>query len=307
MSVIGAVVGAALAVLEQPRWLLIALAGFLVRGGLLILLVPLVQLPTTAALANLLGPTLVGFVFGGVSPGFLVLVGTVLGAMLAWLTLGGLAGAAMDLGLVRGPAAADDLDGAPRPDRADPGRAAFVRWLAHLPTLAVVVLGAGPLIDAVYQELIHPGDPTLPIVVRIVLRVPAVVGGLAAAWALGELVGGIAVRHLAWGSSIPGSLGRALVSLFRPSGLLVAVLTDVGFAGAIAVGWFALALGFDEIRTLVRDGAEPWAIGIGLLLLSIAWLGSLWLLAAATAWRSVAWTFEVGRHLGDRTTGRAGT
>jgi hypothetical protein len=307
MSVIGAVVGSALAVLEQPRWLLLALAGFLVRGGLLILFIPLIQVPTTAALANLLGPTLVGFVFGGVSAGFLVLVGTVVGALLAWLILGGLAGAAMDLGLVRGAAAAEDLEGPARPSRGSPARAAVVRWLAHLPTLAVILFGASPLVDAVYQELIHPGDPSLPIVARIVLRVPAVVGGLAAAWVLGEIVGGLAVRHLAWGSSVADSLVRAVASLLRPSGVLVAVLTDLAFLGAIAAGWIALGLGFDEIRTLVRDGAEPWAVALGFLLLSIAWLGSLWLLAIATAWRSAAWTFEVARRLGPRTIGEART
>jgi hypothetical protein len=213
----------------------------------------------------------------------------------------------MDLGLIREAAATEDLEPSPRPGRGGPGGAAAVRWLAHLPTLAVIVLGAGPLVDAVYQELIHPGDPSLPIVARIVLRVPAVLGGLAAAWTLGEAVGGIAVRHLAWGSSVPGSLVRAIGSLGRPSGLLVAILTDGAFLGAIALAWIALGLGFEEIRFLVRDGAQPLAVFVGFLLLSIAWLGALWLLAIAAAWRSAAWTFEIARRLGARTIGQART
>src|SRR3990172_9858647 len=96
MSAGGALGASLLAVLVHPRWWILALAGFLVRGGLLLLFLPLVQLPTTAGLANALGPTLVGFVFGGPSPSFLLLVGTIVGGLALWLGPGGLAGAAPD-------------------------------------------------------------------------------------------------------------------------------------------------------------------------------------------------------------------
>jgi len=306
MSLMEAVLGSAFAVLERPRWLLLALAGFLARGGIVVLLIPLVQVPTLAALANLLGPALVGFVFGGVSLGFLVLIGTAVASLAAGLVLGGLAGAAVDLGLVREAAATEDLEGVPGPDRGGPGRAVVVRWLAHLPTLIVIVAGASPLVDAVYQELIHPGDPGVPIFGRIVLRVPAVVGGLLVAWAFGEIIGGLAVRHLAWGSGAVASLARAVASLARPSGLALAVLSEALLVGAVAVGWIALAFSFDGVRVLVRDAAEPWFVALGMVLLSVAWLAALWLLAVAAAWRSTAWTFEVARHLPDGTIVHAG-
>ena len=297
MAVIGVVVGSALAVLEQPRWLALALAGLMVRGGLLILLIPLVDPPTTAALANLLGPTLVGFLFGGVSPSFLVLVGAVIAILAAWLILGGLAGAALDLELIRGAAGAEDLDGIPSPRRAGPGSALIARWLAHLPTAAILLWGASPLVDAVYQELIQPGDPTLPVPVRVILRVPAVVIGLAAAWALGEAVGGLAVRYLAWGSSLPRSLILAVLALIRPSGLAVLVATDGLVLAAGLLGGTVLGIAFDQVNIIAREGLEPWVFAVGIALLSIAWLGALWLLGIATAWRSVAWTFEVGRRI----------
>ncbi|MBI3747180.1 MAG: hypothetical protein HY264_11785 [Chloroflexi bacterium] len=220
----GIVVGSALAVLEHPRWLVLALAAFLVRGGALLLLAPTVQAPTTAAMANLFGPTLVGFVFGGVSPGFLVLVGSAAAAVVGWLVLGGLAGAAIDLALIREALAfdelgRDDLDdlgslGVPdrragsdvddrRPGGPGPGRVLVARLVAHLPTAAAVALGAAPLVDAAYQELIHPGDPTLSVPVRVVLRVPWVVVALAGTWLQGEAVGGLAARHLAGGAGLP--------------------------------------------------------------------------------------------------------
>jgi hypothetical protein len=297
MSVIGVVAGSALAVLERPRWLALALAGFMVRGGLIVLLIPLVDAPTTAALANLFGPTLVGFLFGGVSPSFLVLVGSVIGGLAAWLIIGGLAGAALDLELIRGAADAEDLDPIPTPNGAGPGIALVARWLAHLPTVAVLLWGASPLVDAVYQELIHPGDPTLPVPVRVILRVPAVVIGLAAAWALGEAVGGLAVRHLAWGSSLPRALVRAVLALVRPSGLAVLMVTDGLVLGACLLAGIVLGVAFDQVRIIVREGLPPWILAVGIAFLSIAWLGALWLLGIATAWRSAAWTFEFGRRL----------
>jgi hypothetical protein len=295
MSVIEGLAGSLLAVLEHPRWWVLALAGFLVRGGLLLLLVPLVPIPTTAALANGLGPTLVGFVFGGASPSFIVLVGTVAGGLLLWLIVGGLAGAGLDLALIRAVATDEALPAGPAPDQAGPLRAAVVRWLAHLPTAAIVVWGASPLVDAAYQELLHPGDPTLPVPVRVILRVPQVVVLLLAAWAVGEAIGGLAVRHLAWGAGIARSFVQALGSLVRPSGILVLLLTDLAVGAAIGVGTAALAAAYDLLRIAVREGDPPVVVTVVLGLLSIAWLGALTISAIAASWRSAAWTVEVAR------------
>jgi hypothetical protein len=301
MSVIGVVFGSALSVLEHPRWLLLSLAGFLVRGGVLVLLVAIVQIPTTAAVANLLGPTLVGFVFGGVSPGFLVLVGSAVGVLVAWLILGGLAGAVIDLEMIRSAASAEDLEGIAEPASSGPGAAALARLLAHVPTAVVIAIGASPLVDAAYQELIHPGDPTLSVPVRVILREPLVVGGLVAAWLFGETVGGLAARHLAWGASLPGALLRGLWSLVQPVGLLVLVVTTAVVLGAATLGWSALALAYELMRLVVREGQPTPVLLVGFVLLSMAWFGAAWLLALATAWRSTAWTFVEARRRRPRT------
>ena len=301
MSVIGVVFGSALAVLEHPRWLLLSLAGFLVRGGVLLLMVAIVQVPTTAAVANLFGPALVGFVFGGVSPGFLVLVGSAIGLLVASLILGGLAGAIVDLGMIRGAAGTEELEGITEPGSSGPGAAALARLLAHVPTAAVVAIGASPLVDAAYQELIHPGDPTLSVPVRVILRVPVVVGSLAAAWLFGETVGGAAERYLAWGSSLPRALLRGVWSLVQPVGLLVLVVTTVAVAGAAALGWVALALAYELMRLVVRQSQPAPVLLVGFVLLSMAWFGAAWILSLATAWRSTAWTFAVARRVGPRT------
>ncbi len=301
MSVIGVVFGSALAVLEHPRWLLLSLAGFLVRGGVLLLMVAIVQVPTTAAAANLFGPTLVGFVFGGVSPSFLVLVGSAAGAFVAWLIIGGLAGAVVELGMIREAAGTEDFEEIADPASTGPGAATLARLLAHVPTAAVVAVGASPLVDAAYQELIHPGDPTVSVPIRVILRVPVIAGSLVAAWLLGETVGGLAVRHLAWGASLPRALLRAIWSLVQPVGLLVLVVTTVAVAGAASLGWVALALAYELMRLVVRESQPASVLLVGFVLLSMAWLGAAWILSLATAWRSTAWTFAVARRLGPRT------
>lgn len=311
-----------LAVLEQPRWWVMALAAFLLRGGILLLLLLIVPIPTTAGLANSLGPTLVGFVFGGASASFVVLVGALSATLLAWLLLGGLVGAWLDLVLVREVAARNESAGPDRAavvegDHVPPGpsgrfahggvaRALLVRLLAHLPTLVVIVWGAARLVDQGYQELIRPGDPTLPVVLRVVLRVPEVVGLLLAAWMAGEALGGLAVRHLAAGASVLRSIGRAAIALVRPTGLLVLVLTNGVIVAFVGLGGLAVAIAYSHARAVLQDGIGGAAGPVALLLLSIAWLGSLAVIGLAAAWRSAAWTFEVERRLPDRTAGPSG-
>jgi len=301
MSAGGALGASLLAVLVHPRWWILALAGFLVRGGLLLLFLPLVQLPTTAGLANALGPTLVGFVFGGPSPSFLLLVGAIVGGLALWLALGGLAGAALDLDLVRRVSADEELGDRERPTAGDPWAALLIRWLAHLPTVLVIAWGAAPLVDAAYAELIHPGDPTLPVALRVILRVPEVVGLLIVAWVAGEAVGGLAVRHLAAGAGIRRSLVRAVASLIRPSSLAVLVLTNAALALVLLVGGFAVWAAFDHLRIVLREDETFLVQWIGLGFLAAVWLGTAWLVSLATAWRAAAWTFEIGRRRPTRT------
>jgi hypothetical protein len=311
-------------VLGHPRWWVIGLAGFLVRGGLLVLLAVIVPIPTVAGLANILGPTLVGFVFGGPSLGFIVLVGIAAGIFLVMLLVGGLVGAWLDLALFReaGAVAAPIPDGealalAPGEPPGDaPGdvslhpepfsagtasRTMFVRLLAYLPTVAVLVWGFGRLVDQGYQELMRPGDPTVPVMVRVVLRVPEIVGLLLAAWVVGEVLGGLASRHLAAGAGLPRALARSIVGLLRPTGLVLLVLTDGAVFTAIALGAGALAVANGYARAALVDGAQGLAGPVALALLSAAWLGSFVLVGLAAAWRSVAWTFEMVRRTPGRT------
>ncbi len=303
MSAAGALGASLLAVLAHPRWLFMSLAAFLIRGGLLVLLFPVVQVPSTAALANVLGPTLIGFVFEGPSASFVVLVGVIAGAALAWFVLAGLIGSTLELALVRDAAAGEDLEGRVQPVHGRVRSAFAARSLAHLPTAAAVAWGATTLVEAGYAELISPGDAAIPLVIRVILRTPGPVALVVAAWAVGEAVGGLAVRRLAWGAGIGHALLGSLWDMVRPSGLLVLVLTDLTLVAVVGVGGGLIGIVFDRARTVLIDGGSMSTTWLTLTLLSGAWIGTAVLVSIVAAWRSTAWTYETGRRQPTRTIG----
>lgn len=307
MSTAGSLAAALLATLSRPAWWPVALAGFLVRGGLLVIVLPIVRLPTAAGLANDLGPTLVGFVFGGASAPFIILVGTLVLAALVWLVGGGLIGGWLDLALVREAAADEELEGTPRPGSGDAVRAFVARASAHIPTAVILTWGAVRLVDATYQELISPGDPSLPVPVRVALRIPEVVALLVGAWVLGEAVGGLAVRQLAWGASLPRAIGRAIRTLARPSALATLLLTNGALGAAAIASATAAGIAWEHLRVVLVDRGTGGEVRLALLVFSLTWVAALWLLSLAATWRATAWTFEVARHLPPRGTApRAG-
>lgn len=295
MSAGGSLGAALLASLTHPGWWALALAGFLIRGGWLVVVLPVLQLPTTAGIANAVAPTLVGFVFGGASTGFIVLVGVIAAAIIGWYLAGGVLGAWLELGLVRDAAQDDELEDAPAPIHGGPWRALAVRSLAHVPTAVVMALGAPRLVEATYAELIAPGDPSLAVPLRVALRIPEIVAALGIAWLLGETLGGLAVRHLAWGAGVLESVPRAIGSLFRASALATTVATTAVVVATLLGATLSVGVAWNELRILLADGGAERDVRVALVLFSLTWAVGLWLVAIATTWRSTAWTFEMAR------------
>ena len=156
-------------------------------------------------------------------------------------------------------------------------------------------MGIVAVVNAAYGELIRPGDPTVPIAIRVILQVPVNVGIIVAAWVFGEAVGGIAQRRLAWGTGSARSLVGGAAGLLRPSGLLVLLVTNAALLAAIVGGDLSIGLAFEHARIVILDGGTAIDLGLALGLLSVSWIATTILIAIAAAWRSVAWTFEVGR------------
>jgi hypothetical protein len=316
------------AMLGRGSWWVVALAGFLVRGGLLLALPAIVMPPTTAELGGLLDPSLVGTGLANPTPALVALVAGTLVALVATLTVTTVIGAWLEVTLVE--AAADDAElaavegaatraadagadapvdarvdgpadagreGAPSSDRSNRisvAEASIARLVAHVPTVGAAAVALVALGAALTDEVTSPGGSG-PLALRVLGRVPLPVVAVVVLWLLGEAWGGIAVRRLRTGETVGRALGRGLAELVRPSGLATFVVGTLAVALPAAALWFAASRAFDRLWPLLVDNADEGLVTIALVLLVATWAVGLWLLAIGLAWRSTAWTAEVLR------------
>jgi len=287
---------ALLVTLTRPATWLVALAAFLLRGGIVWFLVPILTLPTPVGLANALGPSIVGFVFGGVTLGLVLLSSAGVLVVLLWLIGGGAVAGALESSLVREVAGDEEVAGAvpasvgETDDRV--GRVLAVRLLTILPLLVALIYATARAVSATYAELTVPrSDGALGW--RVLQDVPDAVVLVAVLWVLGEVLGGLAVRAVVLEDRTVGAaLGsaarmairhplRTAASYLGPTAALLLVL--IPSAAAASVAW-------DGVRATLADphaGALPF---VALLVFLGLWAGGLLLTGAVCAWRHAVWT-----------------
>jgi hypothetical protein len=305
-----ALIAALVSALERPGFWAIALGGFLARGGILVFLVPIVILPTPSGVADVVAPAITSFAFGLVSPAFVVLIAATIAVILGWLIVGGIAGAWADVVLTREAASDEDVVAAvggtevPGERRRVVMRAFLVRFIAHLPLWLALSWGALRIGQATYAELVEPFEVLNPLVLRVLADVPDAIGVVVLAWLLGEIAGGLAVRHLV----LDGTSGLVAVRegwldiVRRPlPTLAVGLATDAAVALAVVPSILAANVVWGWVRLVLLGRSGPIDVAVALVLLVALWLGGLVVTAAATTWRSVAWTAEHLRRTG-RTT-----
>jgi hypothetical protein len=298
MSWRAAMLGSLVAALEQPAWWVLALASFLVRGGLAVFVLPVVILPTPAGLVNAFGAEITGLAFGSPSGSFISAIIVAIVAVTTWLLAAGLLAAWTDVALVA--AAAQRLG---RPASGSSGlawRALGVRLASYLPLAIALTWGVARIVDAVWGEYLHPGDLATPLVLRIALRIPDVIAVTGLAWLAGEAAGGLAVRHLVVGGrSAAVALARGWLDLLaRPSAVATLAVTTIA--------WLVVALplarsagdAWDRLRGLLAAGGpDPGTLVLALTLFAAIWLAGIAAVGVVAAWRSAAWTMEVARRL----------
>jgi hypothetical protein len=282
-----------LAALGRPDWWSIALAGFLARGGILLVLLPIITVPSPAELATALSPTVSELAFGGLTPLVLGGIVAVSVAALAILAASGLAGAWLDRELLRAAALDDELELGWVPAQTSLREALSVRLAAHLPTLAALAYATFRLIGATYDELLAPGDAATPIILRIVSRAPDAIALVLAAWLVGEAVGGLADRHLAAGSGFLEALRNATRQLLSRRGLGTSALTTVALVAVIAPFLLAVTRAWQQLRDVLLGATDPLLVVAALLVLVASWILGLAVIGAALAWRATAWTAEL--------------
>jgi hypothetical protein len=293
--------GALLATLASPATWTLALATFLLRGGILVVVLPIVVLPSPVGLGNLLAPTLVAVVFGGLSVEIVAIVSVGAMAIVAWIVVGGLVAATLEADAARKVAGDEEVSGAsivpsgdgPAPDRMVAAWVLAARLLAHAPTGIGIIWGSVRLVDVAYRELTSPADVTTPIVVRVLAGAPEVSVVLLLAWAMGEIVGGLAARRIVLdGVRVTGALREAISATVRhPIGVVAAFLVPLaGLLLVVLPSTLAAAVAWSAVRVAMRAPAELIVGTLAVVLFVSLWIVGLLLIAVTAAWRAAVWS-----------------
>lgn len=298
MSVGAILVSSLLATLSHPSAWPVALAGFLVRGGIVVFLVPIIVLPSPVGLSDLIAPTIASIALGGVPPQLVALAGALGALAVALLLLAGWFAAAMEAALIRYAPAWDELDphrviAAPR--RGEAAWILGVRLIVHLPLILVLIWGGIRIVDAAYRELSRPLDVSTPIAVRVLASVPEVIALVLITWVGGQIVGAVAARRIVIvGMSAAGSLRTALVeSIRRPLQMVVLFIVPAAALLAVVVPTAAAAAStWDRVRIAIADSAGALEGMVTVSAFVGLWLGGLALVSVVCAWRAAVWTLD---------------
>ena len=298
MSLGAVLLSSLLATLAHPTAWPVALAGFLVRGGIVVFLLPIVALPSPAGISDRIAPTLSAAVLGGATMQLAVLFGSVAALAVALLLLLAWFAAATEAALVRDAPAWDELDPA-RPvvahRRGESGRILSARLVAHLPFAIALAWGGVRIVEATYRELSRPVDTATPIALRVLASVPEVIAVVVVTWVIGQIVGAMAARRVVlFGASTMGALRSAVAECLRrpirvlglflvPALALLAVLLPT--AAATSSTWERARIAIGQPVGAV-EGILTVCAFVGL------WLGGLVLVSMVCAWRAAAWTLD---------------
>ncbi len=271
----------------------VALAGFLVRGGILPFLAPIVVLPTLAGLSIALAPDVISVALAGPNPRVIGLAIAIGAIFLGWLATSALLGAAADVTLAR--AAADELGGTLAPPGGAIRRTAFVRLACLVPLGLAISAGIVPLVAASYHQLVLPDDVRVPLALRVIREAPGPVTVIVGAWLACEVVGALAARAIALdGRGAGASIGVGIVlAIRRLPPVLATLLGSLGLSLLlIAPALVAAGPIWLRLRAAMAADAPPSTILAGAALLSLVWAGGLVLASVAATLRHFLWTAE---------------
>jgi hypothetical protein len=298
----------------------VALAGFLVRGGLALLLLPSVVLPSVVGIES--ATSVHAFTLSGdPTPWFLaVLVAAGIG-LIVWLLLAAFIGSFVDVWLVRAALEVGDNEPGHSLPAAGPGLLVglvAVRIACLAPLAIALAWAGGRIYTATYAELVTPSNLAVSLPARVVGDAADAVVVVIATWLACETIGALAVRRIlltgvaAW-RAIVGALAQ---SIRRPIWTLLTVVASYGVSAVTsAAAFLATAAAFDWVLMAARtERPIPFSIAIGpvnttrdvrpvvfllaVIALMIVWLVALTLSGVASAWRSAAFTHEAAAALG---------
>ena len=307
MSLGATLVASLLVTLARPATWPLGLATFLLRGGFLLVLAPIVVLPSAVALGNVVTPVLSTMVFQGLTTPTALLLAAAGVAALLWLFGAGFVAAAAESELVRRVATDDETWAPGRPPAglvpaARPAwRVLAVRLIAHLPFVFAATWATTRVVTVTYRELTVPSDVEVALALRVAVGAVDAVAAVVVAWLLGETIGALAARRvILLGEGIPMALRGAVGRLVRYPWrcLVLGAIPIVPLALLlVVVGWAGSAT-WDALRAALSFGSG-WLVTLVLVTALVAsFTGGLLLIGVASAWRAGVWTVEVAGTFG---------
>ena len=326
----GAGIAAAAAAADPGAWLL-GLLGFLARGGIALVLLPILSIPSPVLLSMLFRGEV-----GAIGRGELRLIAIGVGIVLSIVAIVGVViSAYADLGLaerfVHDPETAE-LRGGREPAGLSPAHRRSLLWwvasvqaIALLPVIGVVSMLVESIVRATSDELITPSTTQLPLVARVVPAIGPQLLIAAVVLVLVESLSSLATRRLmlrAWSlppeaADLAGTAGTAAQAppsearvalrgagrLLRSPGRVVATALTGWVAIALVVGFVIVVslLAWGTARDVLIEGtvsSDPVTFLVGSLLVALfvaVWLGGLGLIGFASALRSGLWTADAVR------------
>lgn len=287
MSPGAAALASLLVTLGRPAWWALALTAFLLRGGLVLYLVPIVSFPSPLAVSNVVAPLIVPLALGRIGVEVVILVALTVGGLLVWLVGGWALAAAAEGALIRGvaEAAADEgLEGRVERQPAMTGdgvvrRMLAARLVALVPLVVATGWGAVAIVGSAYVELTRPLDVATPLAVRVAAGAAGQIAAIVVAWLFAEIVGGAAARRAALdGASAGRALADAVLDLVRrpASTILPWLATTAPMALALGALLFAADVAWRALQVgLVDPHASPVAVALALLAFVGIWLSGL--------------------------------
>jgi hypothetical protein len=315
----GVAAAASVAANDRALWAL-ALVSFVARGGLVLLVLPMLTVPSPVQLSILFRGQV-----GEIGRGDALPLALGVGLLLAVVAIGGVLVAAWsEVAQVERVVSDPETDGLRRGRRprtlTRSERRALVSWtatigaIAILPVIAAAAILVERVVTATTAELIHPTATDVPLPVRVLGRTLATVGGALAIIVAAEVGATLASRRLLVaafellpdGAAVPlGSrvaLQGAARAIRHPARVLAtACIGWLVLAAAVGVSMLLAALAFEAAREAVVAGDPRWDAGrlvaaaLSVALMSGAWLAALALTGAAAAFRAAAWTSDALR------------
>jgi hypothetical protein len=282
--------------IARPSTWPLALGAYLLRGGIVLVLIPIVVLPTPVGVGNLLAPAVMSISLGAL-PVPLVVASVGLGIGFAlWLVIGGWLAAALEAEAIRIVADAQHGQVMASPRRRIAARILAARLACLLPLAAVLAVGTVRIVFVTYTELVLPSDTTSSIAIRVLRDAPDVPLVIALTWMASEIVAAVAARRIVLAGDGVGPALRiavarsvrhpmaALARFWLPLLVFLALLAAAGLVASTA--WQATG---DRLGD-AHDPIELLAAMIVVAFLVGSWLVGLLLIGVVTAWRGAVWT-----------------